>query len=210
MPVSPLVKPIWEGNVVEDESVLPIRDQNGAVAPMRLVYPADEIISVRSATHEALYTPGADYVLNNGDLVIPAGSRIPVTGNGSVVDAASAAAMAATGVSAVMVGRAALKEPGLFGRLRAGLPAPASGVERARGLFRRHVELLRKYCAWMAERFPGERLPDADGWMLVKVRTHLFRYFGGCPGAASLRAGLGSARTLAAAERLVERLNDEV
>ena len=137
-------------------------------------------------------------------------SRIPVTGNGSVVDAASAAAMAATGVSAVMVGRAALKEPGVFGRLRDGLPAPAFGVERARGLFRRHVELLRRYCVWMAERFPGERLPDADGWMLVKVRTHLFRYFGGCPGAASLRAGLGAARTLAAAERLVDGLNVEV
>ena len=133
-------------------------------------------------------------------------SRIPVTGNGSVVDAESTAAMAATGVSAVMVGRAALKEPGVFARLRRGLSPPATDVEQARGLFRRHMELLRKYCATMAERHPGERLPDAEAWMLVKVRTHLFRYFGGCPGAASLRAGLGSAKTLAAAERLVEGL----
>ena len=133
-------------------------------------------------------------------------SRIPVTGNGSVTDAESAAAMSATGVDAVMVGRASLRDPGVFGRLRDGAPPPASTVERARSLFRRHVGLLRKYCAMMAERFPGERLPDAEGWMLVKVRTHLFRYFGGCPGAASLRAGLGSARTLAAAEGMVESL----
>ena len=133
-------------------------------------------------------------------------SRIPVTGNGSVVDASSAAAMAATGVSAIMVGRAALKEPGIFGRLRNGASPPAADAERARVLFRRHVELLRKYCGMMKERFPGERLPDAEGWMLVKIRTHLFRYFGGCPGAAALRAALGSARTLAAAESLVEGL----
>ena len=131
-------------------------------------------------------------------------SRIPVTGNGSVVDAESAAAMAATGVAAIMVGRAALKEPGIFARLRDGPPPPTPGVERARGLFRRHVELLRRYCDMMAERFPGERLPDAEGWMLAKIRAHLFRYFAGCPGAASLRAALGSARSLSSVERLTE------
>ena len=105
-----------------------------------------------------------------------------------------------------MVGRAALKDPGIFGRLRDGAPPPAADIGRARSLFRRHMELLRKYCDMMKERFPGERLPDAEGWMLVKIRTHLFRYFGGCPGAAALRAALGSARTIASAESLVEGL----
>ena len=45
-------------------------------------------------------------------------SKIPVAGNGSVVDAKSAAAMAATGVDAIMVGRAALAKPGIFAALK--------------------------------------------------------------------------------------------
>ena len=129
-------------------------------------------------------------------------ARIPVTGNGSVTDSASAAAMAATGVSAIMIGRASLKEPGIFGRIRGGLPPPAPDMERARSLCRRHMDLLLEFRAAEARLFPGERLPDAERWILVKLRTHLFRYFSGCPGAAALRAGLGSARTIAEAERL--------
>ena len=41
-------------------------------------------------------------------------AKIPVTGNGSVTDGESAAAMAATGVDAVMIGRAALANPCIF------------------------------------------------------------------------------------------------
>ena len=45
-------------------------------------------------------------------------AKIPVTGNGSIVDAKSAAAMAATGVGAIMVGRAALANPYIFSELK--------------------------------------------------------------------------------------------
>ena len=130
-------------------------------------------------------------------------SRIPVTGNGSVTDSESAAAMAAIGVSAVMVGRASLKEPGIFARLRSGAPPPEPDVSAARSLCRRHMETLRRFRETMEGRFHGERLPDAEGWMLAKLRTHLFRYFSGCPGAASLRAAIGSVRTLDDAWRLL-------
>ena len=45
-------------------------------------------------------------------------AKIPVTGNGSVTDAASAAAMASTGVDAIMIGRAALANPYIFSELK--------------------------------------------------------------------------------------------
>ena len=49
---------------------------------------------------------------------VVARAKIPVTGNGSVTDAKSAAAMAATGVSAIMIGRAALANPFIFSELK--------------------------------------------------------------------------------------------
>ena len=123
-------------------------------------------------------------------------AKIPVTGNGSVADAASAAAMEATGVAAVMVGRAALKDPEVFMRLKGGAAAPPPDADRARALCRRHLDFMLQFREQLAERFPGGHVPDAAAWAVVKLRTHLFRYFGGCPGAAALRSRIGSVRTL--------------
>lgn len=130
-------------------------------------------------------------------------AKIPVVGNGSVTDAASAKAMAATGVAAIMVGRAALREPGIFLRLRSGGEAPPPDVDRARLLCRLHLGYLLQFREQLAARFPGDRIPDFAGWALSKLRTHLFRYFGGCPGAAALRGRIASVRTLAEADALL-------
>ena len=130
-------------------------------------------------------------------------ARVPVTGNGSVVDAESAGAMAATGVAAVMVGRAAMKEPDVFRRLSAGLPPPAPDPARACSLCRRHLDYIAQFRSMLVGRFPGSRIPDADAIALLKMRTHLFRYFSGCPGAAALRARIGSLRTRAELDELL-------
>ncbi|MBR0464620.1 MAG: SGNH/GDSL hydrolase family protein [Clostridia bacterium] len=78
LPLERLVAPIWEGDSVFNESALPIADLSGTPCPIALLYRADEIESVRSATLESTYEPGRDYRLEGGRLVIPAGSRIPV------------------------------------------------------------------------------------------------------------------------------------
>ncbi len=118
-------------------------------------------------------------------------ARIPVTGNGSVVDAKSAAAMAATGVDAVMVGRAALAKPGIFASLK--------GAEGAGGdnSVETHLSYLLDFRRQLAERFPNDHIPSEDGFASVKMHVHLFRYFAGRPGAAALRARLNKVRTLA-------------
>ena len=127
-------------------------------------------------------------------------SKIPVTGNGSVTDVASALAMAATGVSAIMIGRAALKEPDIFRRIREGKAAPSPDMSRAIGLCRRHVALAREF-AELLEGCPlGERLHDRDAWLLVKYKTHFLRYFSGCLGSAAIRAAIGAARSVEEAE----------
>lgn len=126
-------------------------------------------------------------------------ARIPVTGNGSVVDAKSAAAMAATGVDAIMVGRAALAKPGIFAALKGedGEGAPLCTVAGGGNPVETHLCYLLDFRRQLAERFPNDHIPSEDGFASVKMHVHLFRYFAGRPGAAALRARLNKVRTLA-------------
>ena len=125
-----------------------------------------------------------------GELVRKA--RMPIIGNGGVVDVATAEAMAATGVSAIMVGRGALSDPYVFSKLKGadfGRPAP----ER---LFRDNIDALVALHAQISERFPADRLPSLDFWVAGAVRTHLFRYFAGRRGAGEFRRRLMALRTI--------------
>lgn len=132
---------------------------------------------------------------------VVARSRIPVTGNGSVVDAASAAAMSATGVSAIMIGRAALARPDIFRILKEGRAlAPA---DDPCAVAERHLDGVLEFREQLAQRFPHDRLPSPDGFASVKMHTHLFRYFSGRPGASAMRARLGEIRTLAEVRKCI-------
>ena len=134
---------------------------------------------------------------------IVARARVPVTGNGSVVDASSAAAMAATGVSAIMIGRAALANPAIFNQLKD--IGDSSFSIRNSSFVERHLEYLLAFRDQLAGNFPNDRIPSADGFASVKMHVHLFRYFNGRPGAAALRARLNTVRTLAEIREIVSR-----
>ena len=65
----------WEGNIVYNEIVFPMRDETGALKPFELMYDATEIISVKSYKLDIEYKFGDDYLLVDGNLMIrPAGS----------------------------------------------------------------------------------------------------------------------------------------
>ena len=129
-------------------------------------------------------------------------TKIPVTGNGSVTDAASAAAMAATGVDAIMIGRAALANPGIFNSLKQSNNPNNRTIEQ----FRRHLSYLLEFRNQLAAHFPQDHIPSADGFASVKMHVHLFRYFNGRPGAAELRRRLNTVRTLAEIEGIVREV----
>ena len=118
-------------------------------------------------------------------------AKIPVTGNGGVKDIATAHAMAETGVSSIMVGRAALPDPFLFATLKGEGARP----EDPKRIFWEHVDLLAALHAQIAARFPEDPLPSLDAWVVGAVRTHLFRYFAGLRGAREMRRRLATART---------------
>jgi len=105
---------------------------------------------------------------------------IPVVGNGDVRSRADAAAMvAATGCSAVMVGRGALGAPWIFAS------GDVSRDQRAR-IIRRHAELIETHLS----------APTA----LVQLKKHLAWYASGFPGAAKLRETLFALETPAAVQ----------
>ena len=127
-------------------------------------------------------------------------ARIPVTGNGGVKDVETARAMVETGVASVMVGRAALANPGIFRILKGedgdGLPALGASLAAE------HIAALVALHAQIAERFPEGHLPSLDDWVALAARTQLFRYFAGMPGARERRRRLATVRTLQAVEEL--------
>ena len=132
-------------------------------------------------------------------------ARIPVAGNGSVTDAKTAAAMAKTGVSAVMIGRAALSNPSIFNQLK------GEDVRReTEDDFRRHLGYLLQFRDQLAARYPGDRIPSPDAFASVKMHVHLFRYFNGRPGAAELRRRLNTVRTLGEIEDAVRGVLPEL
>lgn len=120
-----------------------------------------------------------------------ASTELPIFGNGSVVDRASAEAMAATGVSAILIARAALENPEIF-RFTKGNPA---------ALATRHLELELRYRE-RAARF--SRLTAEEAAVLT-FRRHLFRYFKGLPGANTLRGRLMELHTLQDLEEAIAR-----
>ncbi len=110
-------------------------------------------------------------------------AQVPIFGNGSIVDSASAEAMAATGVQALSIARAALENPAIFAGSRGDPVALAT----------RHLALEFRYRA-LAERV--SRL-DAEAATVLTFRRHLFRYFKGLPGANLLRGRLMELHSLA-------------
>ena len=140
-------------------------------------------------------------------------AKIPVTGNGSVADGKSAAAMAATGVSAIMIGRAALTNPFIFSELKMNEVEKGGGGGQRNvhcppppdlsACFRRHLSYLLEFRDILAREYPNDHIPSADGFASVKMHAHLFRYFNGRPGAAELRKRLNTVRTLAEIEAVV-------
>ncbi len=112
---------------------------------------------------------------------------IPVIGNGDVHSRQEAAAMmAATGCDLVMIGRAAIGRPWLFGRKDD--PPPA---ERA-AIFGQLLALARQY--------------TPDRVHLAKLQRHAAQMFKGIAGAAELRRRIFAVSTLSALESLVQHL----
>ena len=74
-----LLAPVWAGDTVYEESFFALMPKGVTACDalqIPLLYRADEILSVTSATREVTLAEGKDYILEDGKLIIPAGSSV--------------------------------------------------------------------------------------------------------------------------------------
>lgn len=129
-----------------------------------------DFITFHARTVAQGYSGAADY---DAIATVKAKVKIPVVGNGDVVDAASLQKMKATGVDGVMIGRGSLGRPWIFAELNNN-PAKIDKIEA----IKRHISILR-------ENF-------SENWLKLYIRKHLLWYSVGLPMAANLRQTLAN------------------
>ncbi|MDR2686552.1 MAG: SGNH/GDSL hydrolase family protein [Oscillospiraceae bacterium] len=64
------MKPLWDGGIVYQESVMPLARPDGSIGDIPLLYAADEILSLRGSDLRTEYVQGVDYALVDGKLRI--------------------------------------------------------------------------------------------------------------------------------------------
>ena len=134
-----------------------------------------DLLAVHGRTREQMYIPPID---TEAIASIKRAVQIPVLANGDVTTAEGALdLLAKTGCDGVMIGRGALGDPWLFGRVRAALlgeepTAEPSLNQRMMALRRQIYEMCEEKGEWLA-------MPQA--------RSQAMHYMKGLRGAASLR-----------------------
>lgn len=143
-----------------------------------------DAITVHGRTRDQMYAPPVDW-----DIIrqVKEAVKVPVIGNGDVVDAKSAAALyEQTGCDLIMVGRGALGAPWIFSQIEAYLNhevlLPTPPMAQRMATLMRQVELT--------VQFKGERVA------LLEARKHAAWYTNGLRGAAQLRRRAGEIATL--------------
>ncbi len=169
-------------------------DRNAVELALRCEEAGAAWITVHGRTRQQMYAPPVDFETIRR---VKEAVRIPLLGNGDVIDGPSAAAMLAqTGCDGLLVGRGALGRPWVFRQIAAYLtdgtclPEPAA-EERVRWLLRH----IRQLCAYKGERI-GMR----------EARKHAAWYTKGLRGAAGLRREMTSLRSIGELEVLAAKI----
>ena len=136
---------------------------NAVEVAQRVEAAGAQMITVHGRTRLQLYTGFADWQVVED---VAANVRIPVVGSGDVTTAAEAIWRARTpGIAGVMIGRAAIMNPWIFGQiddLVCGRPQrTVSGAERLR--------VLRAFADMAAERIPPHAIPGRLKQVLARM-----------------------------------------
>jgi nifR3 family TIM-barrel protein len=158
-----------------------------------------DAVAVHGRTREQGYAGTADYEAIGR---VKAAVRIPVIGNGDVVDAASARRLrAVSGCDAVMLGRGALGNPWLYREIEAEMeglaPPPPPSLEERRRTLLAHVALqerheprpvgpLRRIICWYFRDVPGvcdfrDRIHHAESVAQMRALIEGFRPLAAAP-----------------------------
>lgn len=173
IPVTVKIRSGWDENGINAVEMARMLENAGAAA-----------ITVHGRTRKQMYAPPV-----NLDIIrqVKQAVKIPVIGNGDIVDPLSAENMyKETGCDFVMVGRGALGAPWVFNQIneyfRSGVLLPAPPVEERMEIMLRHIQ---KLCEYKGE-YIGMR----------EARKHAAWYVKGMRGAAALRQEIGSLESI--------------
>lgn len=117
---------------------------------------------------------------------LKAAVKIPVIGNGDVVDTKSYNQMLKTGVDGVMIGRGSMGKPWIFDVLK-GNPEPKDKFK----IIEEHVKILRQYYD--------------EKWITLYLRKHFLWYVNGIEGASEKRLMLATSPSI---EKSLQILKD--
>ena len=154
-------------------------------------------VVVHARTREQMYQPGIDLSVI---AAVKQAVAIPVLGNGDLASAEDALAMVqATGCDGLMVGRAALGDPWLFGRIAAALkgeeiPPMPTLTQRMEAMRTQVYEMCEEKGEWAA-------IPQA--------RSQALHYMHGLRGAAGLRRACCELAHFEDIDRLIEQVYRE-
>jgi tRNA-dihydrouridine synthase B len=180
LPVTAKIRIGWDASSINASTTARILEDTGV-----------RRIAVHGRTKAQGYSGQADW-----DQIAKVASsvKIPVIGNGDIDSPETAMRrMRESGVSGLMIGRAAMQDPAIFASIRAsmrGQPVPHRTPADRWSLALRHcAEEIR----WRGEEEPAMR----------SMRSRLMAYARGIPGGARLRERLARVSTLAGLEDLV-------
>lgn len=171
VPVTVKFRAGWDDKSINAVEFAKIAEQSGASA-----------VTVHGRTREQFYSGTADLDIIRA---VNAAVKIPVIGNGDIIDGGSAAHMLEyTGCNGIMVGRAAEGNPWIFKEISAylkdGTVLPPPDLDERREVALKHLGLLVE--------FKGEHRGVLEG------RKHMAWYFKGVSGGAVLRTALNKAQ----------------
>lgn len=171
VPVTVKFRAGWDDKSINAVEFAKVAEQSGASA-----------VTVHGRTREQFYSGTADLDIIKA---VKAAVKIPVIGNGDIIDGDSAAHMLEyTGCNGIMVGRAAEGNPWIFKEISAylkdGTVLPLPDLDERREVALKHLGLLVE--------FKGEHRGVLEG------RKHMAWYFKGVSGGAVLRTALNKAQ----------------
>lgn len=182
LPVTVKIRAGWDSESISAVLVAKICEENGADA-----------ITVHGRTRAQMYAPPVSL-----DIIkeVKAAVKIPVIGNGDVVDGASAKRMyEETGCDFVMVGRGAMGTPWVFNQINAfmerGEVLPDPDLETRLKIMMEQLELMKKY--------------KSERTVLLESRKHVAWYLKGVRNAAKLRRMCGEISCLSDIELICEK-----
>ena len=183
LPVTVKFRSGWDENNINAVEFAKMQENAGA-----------SVITVHGRTRKQMYAPPV-----NIDIIkqVKESVKIPVIGNGDIVDIYSAENMyKATGCDFIMIGRGALGSPWLFNQineyLRSGIILPDPPIEEKMNIMIRHIGKLCEY--------------KGDYVGMREARKHSGWYIKGIRGAAALRQEIGSLETTDQLKAIAEKV----